>query len=111
QSAARPPGAQLERQFLVSHVARGSIHVCTPVARNLDGYMTGGAEAVQSQVPAILDSRETQRAKSDDTGAEQRRRLLVCKAFRNGVNEVFRGQGVFGIASVYCIARERRMVT
>src|SRR5689334_7654823 len=81
------------------------------MARDLNGYVSGGAKSVEAERAAGLDSGETQAAKTDNASAEKRRGLFIGKLMRNRVDETFRSDDVFGISAIHGIAGERRVVT
>src|SRR5579885_391734 len=110
ERAACPLRPQLERQLAVTRVARRSENFRAPVPRHLDGHVRRRAESVESEPPAALDSRKPQAAKSNNSGAQQRRGLLVLKSLGNFVHKLFgRGDG-FGIAAIRRVTGENRRI-
>src|SRR5258708_9560311 len=80
------------------------MHFHIPVQRHLNGNVGGGAKSVKAQLAAGLNSRKTQGAKPDDSGAEQRSGLLIGKLLRDGIDKVLWSNNVLGVAPVYGIA-------
>ena len=85
-----------------------SVNIHSPVTRHLNGHMRGSAKSVECESGTLLDARQAQRAKADDSGAQQRRGLLIGKGFRNGIDEILRRDRVFRVAAIDGVAGERR---
>src|SRR4030095_5583533 len=84
-------------------VAGEGINVNAPMARGVDCDVRRGAESVYAQTftgRRAGNAGQPQRAKADDARAEQRRGLFVAEGFRNRVDEISRGDGVFGVTAV-----------
>src|SRR5262245_59362855 len=80
-----------------------SVNVNAPMTRDLDRDVRRRAESVYAQTFAgrwAGNARQPQRAKADDARAEQRRGLFVAEGFRNRVDEISRGDDVFGVTAV-----------
>src|SRR5258708_16546104 len=82
--AARPFGSELKCELLLPRIPGRRIHFHIPVHRPLNGNLGGGAKSLKAQLAAGLNSRKTQGAKPDDSGAEQRSALLIGKLLRDG---------------------------
>jgi hypothetical protein len=80
------------------------------MAGHLNGHAGGRAEAVKRNSSACFDAGNAQAAKSDDSGAEQRRRLLVGEAFGNRIDEILGRDYVFSVTTVNRVTREGGMV-
>src|SRR5438093_12356596 len=72
--------------------------------------MRRGAESVEPQTLAGLDSREPQRPKADNPSAQKWSSLLVRKTVRDRVGEFFRHQRQLGVAAVNEVAGEGGVV-
>ncbi len=107
---AGPHGAKFERKLLVLCAAGAGIDFGSPVARYLNGDVRGRAKPVEGETLAALDARKSQRTKSDNSGAEKRRGLIVAKGFGNRIDKLLGSDGVFGVAAVHGVAGESRMV-
>src|SRR6202034_1216270 len=68
------------------------------------------SESVKREATSAFDSRQAQRTKSDDAGAQKRCGLLIDKCFRDPVDEVLGFSGVFPISAVDRISGKRGMV-
>ena len=78
--------------------------------RDLNGEVSGCSKTVEREAATGLDSGKSQRTKSYNSRAEQRRGIAVGKGFRNGVREILRRHGVFGVSAVNGVAGERGMI-
>src|SRR5215472_9708999 len=92
-------------------IARGSVNLHIPMARDLDRYMRRSSKTIEPQSPSRLDFREPQRPKSNDPRAQKWCSLFVRISFRNRINEILRRNDVLRKATVHGIAREFRRVT
>jgi hypothetical protein len=76
-----------------------------------DGQVRRSSKAVQPDVIPGLDSRHPKTAKTDDTGAEERRRAKIIESCRKWNNEIAARAGEFGVAAVDGVASEGGRVT
>src|SRR5262252_6364749 len=84
-------------------VAREGVNVNAPMARDLDRDVRRRSESVYAQPFSgrrAGNARQPQRAEADDARAEQRRGLFVAEGFRDRVDEISRGDGVFCVTTV-----------
>src|SRR5579863_2330190 len=91
-------------------VARAGVNVGSPVPRYLNRDMGRRAKAIETKFPSALDVRKTQRPETNDSSAQQRRRLLIVETPRYRIDEAFFGECVFRVATVHRVASEHRPV-
>jgi hypothetical protein len=72
--------------------------------------MSGGSEPKQTYAFASLYARNTQAAEANNPRTEKWRGVQVVKPFGKREDEVFPGQRVLCIPSVYGVAREYRRI-
>src|SRR5262245_24568748 len=102
-AAARPHRSEIESEAPMPRVASEGVNVDSPMPRDLDRDVRRRAESVKAQPLAGAragDARQPQRPKSDDPRAEQRRGLFIVENFGNRIDEIRRGDGVFGVTAV-----------
>src|SRR5207302_8904273 len=99
-----------QRQFALALMACAHIRRELPMPRYWDGHIRARAETVQSQLSVRLDRGNRQRAKSDDAGAQKRRRLRIGEARRNGISKLLVADNVFGVTTVDRVAGKFRTV-
>ena len=106
----RPLGAQLARERLTLLVARAGEgeHAAALVPRHLRHDVRGGAEPVDAQPLRVSSCAE--RAMTDESGAEQRRRVAVGVSDRKREAVPRVRHGVLRVAPVHLIAGEPRTV-
>ena len=70
--------------------------------------MRRSAEAEQSNPLAMLNSCHSQRAKANNPGAQERRRVQVVEGGREGKHEISARHRVLGITAVHGVSGESR---
>src|SRR4029077_4583358 len=73
-------------------------------------HVSRRAEAVQSEASAFFDTRNSQAAEADDSGAEKRSGLLILEVFRNLVYKILPRDGVLRVAAIHGVPSELRVV-
>src|SRR5438067_3806524 len=87
-------------------IAGQSENFDAPVAGDLDGNMSCGAESIQTEFRACCNARQSQASEADDSGAQERCGCEISETIRNRVDKRFRRDDVIGISTVDRIARE-----
>jgi hypothetical protein len=94
-------------------VARADVHFGAARSRDLNRDVTRRAEAVQAEARALpvprCESGLPQAAKTDDAGAQERRRIEIAEPCRDAVAKVGLRERVFGESAVDGPAREVRL--
>src|SRR5579871_1025393 len=91
--------------------ASGDIHPAIPPFQYFNCQMRGGAESEQAHAFSMLDSCHAQAAESDDARAEQRRSMKIVERCRQRKYKIRARQCVLGVAAVYRVPGESRIVT
>src|SRR5690606_17577617 len=93
-----PRRAQLGRQRLVAiAIARAHVHLGAAETGELNGEVTGGAEAVEAEpraappIDAFVQAGQAERSIADDARTEERGNLLVIERLGKRVHEALRG--------------------
>src|SRR5271169_2586533 len=94
----------------MEHSPGCDIHFAFPGLQNGDGDASRRSESKKADSFAGLDASDTQAAKSDDAGAEQRSDVHVVQGARQRKREVRTRESVFGVAAVYRVTREDRLI-
>src|SRR5207249_3534153 len=108
--AAGPRGAETPRELLVPWLARHRVDLGSPVSGDLDRDVRGGAESVETEPAPLADRGESERAKADDPGAEERRRGEIGEPPGDPIDEGFGCDHVLSVAAVGAPAGEERIV-
>ena len=101
-----PGCAERFGQFTMRLAASRDIDLAVPGLQNCDREVGGGSEAEQANAFAWFDSSNTQAAKTDDAGAEQRSRVQIIEGFREGENEVGASESILAVSASYCVTGE-----
>src|SRR5581483_5701976 len=106
---ADPIGTELAGQVAVNASAAHYEDATIPMTQHLNGEMRRSAKTVEPHGRAGFDSRPAYCAKADNTGTEQRCRVLVVDRIRQPVREIFAHDGILGIAAVAIPAGKERV--
>ena len=97
---ADPGGAERAGQLAMAGLARAHVDLQVAGARDLDGDVRRGAEAVHAEAATGAHGGQRERAIADDARAQQRRRLHVAEHRGNRVRVLLVHHGVFREAAV-----------
>src|SRR5215469_10777472 len=102
--SSHPFRTQLASKLLVACLPRTNNHFHSPMSGHLNGNVSSSSKPVDAESIARLQVCQTQRPKTNNACAQQRRSFNIIKAFRNGIDKAFRRLGIFRITTICRVA-------
>ena len=99
-----PRRAERFGKLAVRLASSRNINLALPRLQHVNGKMGGCAEAEQADAFSFFHACNSQSAKANDAGTEQRSGVKIVELSGNRKAEISAGQSVFGVATIHRVA-------